>query len=102
MIIYLYIFSITHNNMKIILIRHGKPKIVNGDFFGCHLGEEGISKTQELGESGKIVRPDIIFSSPYNRAIDTAKVFAKLFKQDFVVSEDLKEWNLQAMNLHME
>ena len=44
-------------------------------------------------------RPDSIFSSPYNRAIDTAKALCEVFELDFQVKDFLKEWNLQSLNL---
>ena len=85
--------------MKIYLVRHGKPIIRNCDFFKCHLGKEGIASTREFASSGKIPKPNLIFSSPYNRAIDTAKVFSEVFSLDYELVDSLKEWNLQSLNL---
>ena len=88
--------------MKIFLIRHGKPEIINGNFYECHLGKDGITETKDFASSRKIPKPDLIFSSPYNRAIDTAKVFSNHFSVDFQVLDSLKEWNLQSLNLQDE
>ena len=41
----------------------------------------------------------MVFSSPYNRAIDTAKALCEILKLDFEVKDFLKEWNLQSLNL---
>jgi len=88
--------------MRIFLIRHGKPEIINGNFYECHLGEDGINETRDFASSGEIPKPDLIFSSPYNRAIDTAKVFSDFFSVDFEILDCLKEWNLQSLNLQDE
>ena len=88
--------------MKIYLIRHGKPKIVDNDFYRCHLSEEGINQTKKLATSGIIPKPSLKLSSPYNRAKDTAKAFCDVFEMGFTVKDFLKEWNLQSLNLQEE
>lgn len=88
--------------MKLFLIRHGEPKIIDGDFYRCHLSEEGINQVKALATSGKIPKPDLILSSPYNRAKDTAKAFCEVFGMDFTIMDCLKEWNLQSLNLKEE
>ncbi len=88
--------------MRVFLIRHGKPEIIDGDFYECHLGKEGINETRSFASSGKIPKPNLIFSSPYNRTIDTARVFSEFFTVDFEVLDCLKEWNLQSLNLQDE
>jgi broad specificity phosphatase PhoE len=88
--------------MKIFLIRHGKPEIINGNFYECHLSKEGIKKTRNFASSGQVSKPNLIFSSPYNRAKDTAQVFSDYFSIDFEILNCLKEWNLQSLNLQEE
>ena len=85
--------------MRLFFIRHAKPKIINGEFFRCRLSDEGIRMTKDLASSGKLPKPDLILSSPYYRAIDTAKVFSEVFRMDFSVADFLMEWNLQSLNL---
>jgi|TARA_Y100000310_G_scaffold294185_1_gene324448 broad specificity phosphatase PhoE len=85
--------------MKLFLIRHGKPEIIDGNFFECHLGNRGIQNTKDFVSLGKLPKPDLIFSSPYNRAIDTAKIFSEYFSVDFKILNGLKEWNLQSLDL---
>ncbi|MFH0978733.1 MAG: histidine phosphatase family protein [Candidatus Woesearchaeota archaeon] len=85
--------------MRLVLIRHGKPKITDGDLYRCRLGEEGIINTRDLASSGKIPVPDLIFTSPYNRTIDTARVFSEFFSVKYEILDCLKEWNLQSLNL---
>ena len=84
------------------MVRHGKPQIEGGDFYRCHLGDEGVRETKALASSGKIAKPDIVFTSPYNRAIDTAKIFSDYFSVRLEVLDCLKEWNLQSLNLKEE
>ncbi|MDP7115916.1 MAG: histidine phosphatase family protein [Candidatus Woesearchaeota archaeon] len=88
--------------MRIYLIRHGPPKIVQGEYYHSHLSKEGELQTKKLAKSGKIPKPDRIYTSPYNRAIDTARIFSDQFNVDFVVKDCLKEWNLQSLNLQEE
>ena len=85
--------------MRLFVIRHGKPKVLVNDFYQAHLSDEGLRQAKQLARSGNLTRPDVIFSSPYNRAIDTAKALCEVFEIDFEVKAFLKEWNLQSLNL---
>jgi 2,3-bisphosphoglycerate-dependent phosphoglycerate mutase len=85
--------------MKIYLVRHGKPEVIDGKFYESRLGEEGIKGAEEFISSGKIPKPDMIFASPFNRAKDTANVFAKYFSMSFQILENVREWDLQSLNL---
>jgi 2,3-bisphosphoglycerate-dependent phosphoglycerate mutase len=85
--------------MQLFLIRHGKPKILNNNFYEAHLSEEAITQVRQLVLSGKLIKPDRVFSSPYNRAIDTAMALCDIFKVDFEVKDFLREWDLQSLNL---
>jgi len=88
--------------MKLFLIRHGRPEVFNGDYFGSGLEIQGISETEDFASSGILPKPDLIFSSPYNRAIGTAKVISEQFSMTFQVMDFLREWNLQSLNLQEE
>jgi 2,3-bisphosphoglycerate-dependent phosphoglycerate mutase len=85
--------------MQIFLIRHGKPKVLNNSFYEAHLSEEAIIQVRQLALSGKLQKPDRVFSSPYNRAIDTTRAICDVFKVDFEVKDFLREWDLQSLNL---
>ena len=85
--------------MQLFLIRHGKPKVLNNNFYEAHISEEAYTQVRQLALSGKLIKPDRVFSSPYNRAIDTARVLCEIFKVDFEVKDFLREWGLQSINL---
>ncbi len=85
--------------MELYFIRHGNTKIEHNDFFRSHLSNVGIYNTKTLAKSGRIPKPDLILSSPFNRAIDTAEIFADFFDMKYEISGFLAEWNLQSLNL---
>lgn len=85
--------------MRIYLIRHGRPEIINGEFYKSKLGKRGIKECQDFIKNDYIPKPDKIFSSPYNRTIDTASVISKEFSMNFEENQDLREWDLQSLNL---
>lgn len=88
--------------MKLFLIRHSEPEIIDANFYECRLSEKGIKETKDFAQSGKIPKPHMVFSSSYNRAVDTAKVFSKHYSVELEILDDLKEWNLQSLNLQEE
>jgi len=77
--------------MRLFFIRHGKPKIVDNKFYEAHLSDEGLRQAEQLARSGDLPGPDVVFSSPYNRAIDTAKALCEVLELDFEVKDFLKE-----------
>jgi broad specificity phosphatase PhoE len=85
--------------MKIYLIRHGKPEIINNNFYECNLGKEGIDGVNKFLKEENLPKPNYIFSSTYNRAIDTAKTIANYYNTSFQTKDFLREWNLQSLNL---
>ena len=85
--------------MQLFFIRHGKPKVLNNNFFEAHLTDEAIVQAKQLAVSGKLTKPDRVFSSPYNRAMDTARALCEVFNVDFEVKDFLREWNLQSLSL---
>ncbi len=88
--------------MEIILFRHGKFHVKNNNYFGAHLSEEGIKKGTNILESGIIKKPDLIFSSHFIRAVESARLIADYFKINFTIKECLGEWKLQELNLLFE
>ncbi len=85
--------------MQLYFIRHGKPKVLNNDLSQAHLSDEGLAQAKQLALSRALPRPDLVFSSPYNRAIDTARALCEVFEIGFEVEDFLGEWNLQSLNL---
>lgn len=64
--------------MKLYVVRHGqtianKEKVVSGDQ-ESPLTIEGINQGKKLHEKFKLLKIDLVFSSPLLRAIDTAKL----------------------------
>jgi broad specificity phosphatase PhoE len=85
--------------MQLFMIRHGKPKVVNNNFYEARLSEEGRQKAMQLALSGQLPTPDVVLSSPYIRAVDTATAICNALGVGFEIREFLKEWNLQSLNL---
>ena len=82
------------------LIRHGETnymernsKIYQG--FGVNLSplsESGIKQIKETAKDPRLKNADIILSSPYTRALQTAAILSKELGIDIVVESDLHEW----------
>lgn len=82
------------------LIRHGKvdyaernTKIYQG--FGvnlCPLTELGVQQIKETAKDSRLVGADIILSSPYTRALQTAAILSKEVGADIAIETDLHEW----------
>lgn len=82
------------------LIRHGTPdyserntKIYQG--FGTNLAplsKQGISEIKHAAKDGRLSGTDIILSSPYTRALQTAAILSKELQADIAVETDLHEW----------
>lgn len=81
-------------------IRHGNTdysnrntKIYQG--FGMHLSplsEEGVIQIKECAKDKRLTGADIILTSPYTRALQTASILSKELYVDVVVETDLHEW----------
>lgn len=86
--------------MKIYFVRHGKTnysqrnkKIYQG--FGVNLSplsELGIEQIKATAKDQRLQGADIILSSPYTRALQTAAILSKELKVDIAVETDLHEW----------
>jgi Fructose-2,6-bisphosphatase len=82
------------------LIRHGKTdysernrKIYQG--FGVNLAPLSAVGVQEIKNTAKDIRlqdVNIILSSPYTRALQTAAILSKELHIDIIVETDLHEW----------
>lgn len=85
--------------MWLFFVRHGRPKVLNNNFYEAHLSEEGFGMARRMAQSGRFPKPDSVYSSPYKRAEDTAEAMCEVFGVSFEVKDFLKEWNLQSLNL---
>lgn len=81
-------------------VRHGKTdysernqKIYQG--FGVNLSGlsgEGILQIQKTAKDARLQKADIILSSPYTRALQTAAIISKEIGASIAVETDLHEW----------
>ena len=81
-------------------VRHGSAdysnihtKIYQG--FGVNLSPlsgEGIAQIKKTAEDSRLVGTDLILSSPYTRALQSAAILSKNTGADIVVETDLHEW----------
>ena len=80
--------------MKIYIARHGKTEWNQAKIFqgwkNSNLTEEGIENAKKLKEKLRDVKFDYIYSSPLDRALDTAK-YIKKEDEELVLVEELKE-----------
>lgn len=82
------------------LIRHGETdyserntKIYQG--FGVNLSKlskTGINQIKETSKDDRLKDADIIISSPYTRALQTAAILSKELDIDIIIETDLFEW----------
>jgi len=82
------------------LIRHGEPTYqpVNDRNFIGHgldlapLTESGIQQLKETSKDNRLKNCEIIVSSPYTRALQSASILSKELGIDIEVDVDLHEW----------
>lgn len=85
---------------KFILIRHGKPTYddcLNLGFKGnglalAKLTEEGIEEIKKTAQNKELENSDILVSSPYTRAMQSASIIARKLNLDITVETLLHEW----------
>jgi probable phosphoglycerate mutase len=83
----------------LLLIRHGENEYVKtskmaGRITGIHLNEKGRKQAEALGEALKDFPITAIYSSPLERAIETAQPIAKARKLEIIQEPDLLEADL--------
>ena len=81
-------------------VKHGKSdyskrntKIYQG--FGVNLSpmsEIGVHQIKEVAKDKRLKGADIILSSPYTRALQTASILSKELGADIIIETDLHEW----------
>ena len=95
---------------KFYIVRHGEPdyseintKIYTG--FGsnmCPLTENGRNQIRETAKDMRLADADLIISSPYTRALQTAAILSKEIGADIIVETDLHEWLANKNYIHEE
>jgi|SRR5215208_669800 len=83
----------------VLLIRHGENDFVKtgklpGQSAGIHLNERGQKQAQALGEALKEVAIKAIYSSPLERAMETAEPIATSHKLQIVQEPNLMDANV--------
>ena len=82
---------------KFLLIRHASNDAVGkrlvGRMTGVHLNVEGQAQAEALGERLKHINISAIYSSPLERAIETAAPLAKKLQQQVNIDEAFNEVN---------
>lgn len=87
-------------NMDIVLIRHGEPNYAPCEergFIGhgrdlAPLTELGVEQAKRVTTEDILKNSEIIISSPYTRALQTAAIILKETKIPLTVEIDLREW----------
>lgn len=82
------------------LVRHGQPDYSPCDERGyighgrdlAPLSDEGIQQAERTAKDVRLMGADIIVSSPYTRALQTAAIISKKTGIDIKVEMDLHEW----------
>lgn len=85
---------------QFIMIRHGEFDYSFCDerkFIGhgrdlAPLSDKGINQAKEAAEDPRLLSADLIVSSPYTRALQTAAILSKPLQLDIKVEVDLHEW----------
>ena len=87
-------------SMDVYFIRHGQTdyslkdqKIYQG--FGVNLAplsEEGVRQIEETAKDPRLQGAELILTSPYTRAVQTAAILSRRLDLPIVVETDLHEW----------
>ncbi|MBE7179531.1 MAG: histidine phosphatase family protein [Mucilaginibacter polytrichastri] len=82
---------------RFLLIRHATTnsvgKRLSGRTPGVHLSEAGRAEAEQLADRLAHIKLDLIYSSPLERARETAEPLAKQHGLETVINEDLVEIN---------
>lgn len=85
--------------MELILIRHGLPeKVINDDGSPADppLSKTGLEQAQKVAEALEEYEIDRLYSSPMQRAFQTAEPLARLKDLEIEVRDGVAEYDLQA------
>src|SRR3954465_2653249 len=80
---------------RLYLVRHGVTALTTEDRFsgaeGVDLSDEGRTQAQRLGERLRGEGISAVYTSPYSRAMDTARIVAKGWPATPVSIDGLRE-----------
>ena len=87
--------------MRVLLIRHGEPTysfVEERGFIGrgvdfAQLTSEGKKQAEDVSREPALSGAQLIVSSPYTRALETAAIISKNTGLDISVEIDLREWS---------
>lgn len=87
-------------NTKYILVRHGEPRydeVLQRHYFGMgydlgKLTEKGVAQAEQRAKDPIFNGAEIIVSSPYTRALQTAAIISRITGIPLTVENDLHEW----------
>lgn len=82
------------------LIRHGEPNydaVSKIGFYGfgrsfAPLSEKGILQAEATAEDQRLLEADILISSPYTRALQTAAIISRKINKPIIIEPELHEW----------
>ena len=85
---------------KFILIRHGEPRydeVIERGYFGMgydlgKLTERGVLQAEQRAKDPLLKDAELIISSPYTRALQTAAIISRVTGIKLTVENDLHEW----------
>lgn len=86
--------------MKVLLVRHGEARydeVLRKGYphQGYDLGKlsnRGIHQAETVAMDPRFIDADIIISSPYTRALQTAAIISRVTQIPLIVENDLHEW----------
>ncbi len=89
------------------LVRHGEPDyeaVANIGFYGfgrsfAPLSERGVQQVEIVAEDKRLLDADIIISSPYTRALQTAAIISRKIDKEIIIEPELHEWIADKTNL---
>jgi len=76
---------------NVYFVRHAEPNFNNHNDELRELSEKGLKDREKVTEFLKDKEIDLVFSSPYKRAIDTVKEFADKNKHEIQLIDDFRE-----------
>lgn len=87
--------------MKLLLVRHGEPNydiVLSRGHIGmgvdlAQLTDRGIAQAIEASKDERFKKAEVIISSPYTRALQTAAIISKNTGLDIIIENDLHEWS---------
>lgn len=88
------------DSTRVFFVRHGVTdqtgKALYGQMQGIHLNEEGLEQARQIAEYFEPVHVDAIFSSPLERAYQTAQVIGKGRNVEITTRDELKDTDVGA------